>query len=179
MQRTMPELPAKTRRTALEALSRDALNKLTERFNLTVGDRRSTAAHVEALIQSRSVDFTAVLRELGRDDLKAICAALEVDTGGREKELLVSRILGHAPAAKPTNGSGKDGAQGPLVESPAPEGKLPLDHATSGETPKASDTTLAAFIWKNADDLWGDFKHTDFGKIILPFTLLRRLNSLH
>ncbi len=34
---------------------------------------------------------------------------------------------------------------------------------------------LADFIWKNAEDLWGDFRHTDFGKIILPFTLLRRL----
>ncbi|HWI80389.1 class I SAM-dependent DNA methyltransferase [Ramlibacter sp.] len=46
------------------------------------------------------------------------------------------------------------------------------------ETPKGTDTTLAAFIWKNAEDLWGDFKHTDFGKIILPFTLLRRLECV-
>ncbi|MFZ0271193.1 MAG: N-6 DNA methylase [Acidobacteriaceae bacterium] len=46
------------------------------------------------------------------------------------------------------------------------------------EVPKTSDTTLAAFIWKNAEDLWGDFKHTDFGKIILPFTLLRRLECV-
>ena len=42
----------------------------------------------------------------------------------------------------------------------------------------SSNTTLASFIWKNADDLWGDFKHTDFGKIILPFTLLRRLECV-
>lgn len=46
------------------------------------------------------------------------------------------------------------------------------------ETPKSTDTTLAAFIWKNAEDLWGDFRHTDFGKIILPFTLLRRLECV-
>jgi len=45
-------------------------------------------------------------------------------------------------------------------------------------SPKASDTLLASFIWKNAEDLWGDFKHTDFGKIILPFTLLRRLECV-
>ncbi|MBH1493873.1 SAM-dependent DNA methyltransferase [Stenotrophomonas maltophilia] len=37
---------------------------------------------------------------------------------------------------------------------------------------------MASFIWKNAEDLWGDFKHTDFGKIILPFTLLRRLECV-
>jgi type I restriction enzyme M protein len=29
-----------------------------------------------------------------------------------------------------------------------------------------SGASLADFIWKNAEDLWGDFKHTDFGKII-------------
>lgn len=40
------------------------------------------------------------------------------------------------------------------------------------------NTTLADFIWKNADDLWGDFKHVEFGKIILPFTLLRRLECV-
>jgi len=38
--------------------------------------------------------------------------------------------------------------------------------------------SLADFIWKNAEDLWGDFKHVDFGKIILPFTLLRRLECV-
>lgn len=46
------------------------------------------------------------------------------------------------------------------------------------EAPKPTDTTLSAFIWKNAEDLWGDFRHTDFGKIILPFTLLRRLECV-
>ena len=38
-----------------------------------------------------------------------------------------------------------------------------------------SAASQADFIWENAETLWGDFKHTDFGKIILPFTLLRRL----
>lgn len=40
------------------------------------------------------------------------------------------------------------------------------------------DTSLVDFIWKNADDLWGNFKHVDFGKVILPFTLLRRLECV-
>lgn len=39
-------------------------------------------------------------------------------------------------------------------------------------------TALSDFIWKNAEDLWGDFKHAEFGKIILPFTLLRRLECV-
>ncbi|WP_417277513.1 type I restriction-modification system subunit M [Celeribacter sp.] len=43
---------------------------------------------------------------------------------------------------------------------------------------QAKNTSLADFIWKNADDLWGNFKHVEFGKIILPFTLLRRLECV-
>ncbi|MER8520608.1 type I restriction-modification system subunit M [Mesorhizobium sp. M1076] len=57
-------------------------------------------------------------------------------------------------------------------QQPAKNAPIPV------EIPKVTDTTLAAFIWKNAEDLWGDFKHTDFGKIILPFTLLRRLECV-
>lgn len=38
--------------------------------------------------------------------------------------------------------------------------------------------SLAGECWKIAEVLWGDFKHTDFGKIILPFTLLRRLECV-
>lgn len=35
---------------------------------------------------------------------------------------------------------------------------------------QTTNTSLADSIWKNVDDLWGNFKHVDFGKIILPFT---------
>ena len=49
---------------------------------------------------------------------------------------------------------------------------------TNQEQTQTQNTTLADFIWKNADDLWGDFRHTEFGKIILPFTLLRRLECV-
>ena len=41
-----------------------------------------------------------------------------------------------------------------------------------------NNSSLADFIWKNADDLWGNFKHVEFGTIILPFTLLRRLECV-
>lgn len=37
---------------------------------------------------------------------------------------------------------------------------------------------LANFIWSVADLLRGDYKRADFGKIILPFTLLRRLDCV-
>jgi type I restriction enzyme M protein len=37
---------------------------------------------------------------------------------------------------------------------------------------------LASFIWSVADLLRGDYKQSDYGKVILPFTLLRRLDCV-
>ena len=42
----------------------------------------------------------------------------------------------------------------------------------------SNSTTLSDFIWKTADVLWGDFKHTDFANIMLPLLLLRRLECV-
>jgi type I restriction enzyme M protein len=38
--------------------------------------------------------------------------------------------------------------------------------------------TLSAFIWAVADLLRGDYKQSDYGKVILPFTVLRRLDCV-
>ncbi|OZA90512.1 MAG: restriction endonuclease subunit M, partial [Azorhizobium sp. 39-67-5] len=37
---------------------------------------------------------------------------------------------------------------------------------------------LSSFIWSVADLLRGDFKQSEYGKIILPFTVLRRLDCV-
>jgi type I restriction enzyme M protein len=39
-------------------------------------------------------------------------------------------------------------------------------------------TSLSAFIWSVADLLRGDYKQSDYGKVILPFTVLRRLDCV-
>ncbi|HHX36164.1 MAG TPA: hypothetical protein GX719_12945 [Gammaproteobacteria bacterium] len=42
-------------------------------------------------------------------------------------------------------------------------------------TDKVTANNLAAYCWSIADLLRGDFKQSQYGRIILPFTLLRRL----
>jgi type I restriction enzyme M protein len=41
-----------------------------------------------------------------------------------------------------------------------------------------SPQALSSFIWSVADLLRGDFKQADYGKVILPFTVLRRLDCV-
>jgi type I restriction enzyme M protein len=41
-----------------------------------------------------------------------------------------------------------------------------------------SDPSLSSFIWSVADLLRGDYKQSEYGKVILPFTVLRRLDCV-
>src|SRR5581483_6331844 len=41
-----------------------------------------------------------------------------------------------------------------------------------------NQASLSAFIWSVADLLRGDYKQSEYGKVILPFTVLRRLDCV-
>jgi len=41
-----------------------------------------------------------------------------------------------------------------------------------------TEPNLSSFIWSVADLLRGDYKQSDYGKVILPFTVLRRLDCV-
>src|SRR5689334_15816407 len=43
---------------------------------------------------------------------------------------------------------------------------------------RMNQQALSAFIWSVADLLRGDYKPADYGKVILPFTVLRRLDCV-
>ncbi len=62
-------------------------------------------------------------------------------------------------------------AAGPKAE-PTPAPRSPAPQAKTG------DQNLSAFIWSVADLLRGDYKQSDYGKVILPFTVLRRLDCV-
>ena len=41
-----------------------------------------------------------------------------------------------------------------------------------------ADSNLSSFLWSVAELLRGDYKQSDYGKVILPFTVLRRLDCV-
>ncbi len=138
----MPALPASARRAALEVLSRDRLAEITAQYDLDVDDRRAVASHIDAVIRARSLDFGELLRSLKRDELKAICSALELDDSGREKGLLVERILGSDSA----NGQ-KDGDS--RLTPPIPKPSMPGQNAGSARRRRSAA----------AGETTGDYRH--------------------
>ena len=59
------------------------------------------------------------------------------------------------------------------MHQPAPPSlRVPTENAFM------SEPNLSSFIWSVADLLRGDYKQSEYGKVILPFTVLRRLDCV-
>jgi type I restriction enzyme M protein len=62
---------------------------------------------------------------------------------------------------------------------PAASPRTPRTESPPTPDPQPSGKqNLSAFIWSVADLLRGDYKQSDYGKVILPFTVLRRLDCV-
>lgn len=82
------------RKLALRVLEANRLRDLVEAANLTVADRRSRDLLIGALADARRVDLRSVIGLLSRDELKAMCRALDLPDDGRDKAPIVERLLG-------------------------------------------------------------------------------------
>ena len=108
-------MPQPDKRSALQVLTKARLRELVEAFELKLAAAESKDAHVELLARSKKATLPRLLELLLRDELKDICAAHGLDDGGREKALLVARILG-----EPTTTAPDTEPAPPPSSSPAP-----------------------------------------------------------
>jgi type I restriction enzyme M protein len=53
-----------------------------------------------------------------------------------------------------------------------------LHHQDAPDLTRMNQQNLSSFIWSVADLLRGDYKQSEYGKVILPFTVLRRLDCV-
>jgi type I restriction enzyme M protein len=168
-------IPARQRRALLEVVSREQLARITARYEMEVADRRSAASHVDAIVRAKGVDFAEVLGLLVRDELKAICEALGLDSNGREKQALIDRILGTATVAdadgQTTTGnrngrrSGRDEpSETSALGSPDPNAKLTRQQ-------------LESYLWAAADILRGSIDSSDYKNFIFGLLFLKRLSD--
>ncbi len=156
-----------TKRDVLNHFIRSELQELATRFDLEVGDRRSKEALVDAAASSRKVLLEPVLGDMSRERLKALCRALDLDDGGREKAALIERLLGSK-----TNGPTPD----------APAGRASRTSAT-GVAPeivpgaKLTIDALERYLWSAADILRGSIDSSDYKGFIFGLLFLKRLSD--
>ncbi|ATB47527.1 N-6 DNA methylase [Corallococcus macrosporus] len=165
-----PPLPLtpQQRRATLEQLSRDRLTSLSDHFGLDVGDRRVIQNHVNAIIRSRSVDFGELLGLLKREELQAICEALGLDRGGREKEVLVQRIL---------NLGAPDGAEPPPEDAPVADRPQAGMRKQARPEKNGGDLGFEATLWQAADKLRNNLDAAEYKHVVLGLIFLKYVSD--
>ncbi|WP_169791313.1 site-specific DNA-methyltransferase [Sandaracinus amylolyticus] len=83
-----------SKRDVLSQLARDELLRIVDAHGIEVSDRRVRDRLVDGIARARRVDLAVELVELPRDRLKDLCRALGLDERGREKGILVDRLIG-------------------------------------------------------------------------------------
>lgn len=152
-----------TKREVLAALGRDDLLACLDQYGLEVRDRRVKDDLVDALASSRKARIDEMLPTLSRESLKDACRALGLDDSGREKTVLVERLVNGSASdagalpSKTTNGSANGGVE-------ITEGKLTTDQ-------------LERYLWSAADILRGQIDSSDYKGYIFAFLFLKRLSD--
>jgi len=131
-----------SKRAVLEALARDDLLQLVDACELQVADRRKKDGLVDALVASKKAHLDELLASLSRDSLKALCRALGLSDAGKEKAVIIERILGGSrqepmAALKPATAT-KAAAPPEPARSRPPEDARPQAPATRATGPKAT-----------------------------------------
>jgi type I restriction enzyme M protein len=117
----------------------------------------------------------------GNGRLRELLGWEEASYDAVKAQLLASGQLvpGRGRGGSVTLSNGDRAAQ-PAAASPEPSAKTMLSPqvaASLGPQPTGKQN-LSAFIWSVADLLRGDYRQSDYGKVILPFTVLRRLDCV-
>ncbi len=142
---------------------------------------------IEAIASSKKATLAAILPEMHRDRLKELCARLGLDDISREKQPLVDRLMGQKAVF--SNGSGDSARPTPqlgLFSPPGePDDREPPPSRKPSPTPAPDSprvfggfSEITPFIWSVADLLRGDYKQSEYGKVVLPMTVLRRLDCV-
>ena len=180
-----------TKRDILHELTVEELKANADYYGIKPESRRK-ADLVEALARSKKCRIREVLADFYRDRLKVLCEVFDLDTKGREKTVLVERLL--APPAGRTEGSSRRAKANPDPRVPPPAisvvssapGKAAgsqtanvLKRQRQQAMANADLTWIANYIWGIADDVLRDvYVRGKYRDVILPMTVLRRFDAV-
>lgn len=102
---TTASLTPSRKRIALDALKADRLRELTRELDVDSRSYRDRDALIEALADGRRIEFSEIVRRLSRDELRAMCEDLGLDSQARDKSVLIERLL-HGDTAQVVNDDG-------------------------------------------------------------------------
>ena len=183
------------KRTILESLAKRRLVELARAFEVDCSPTRlSKDELVDELARLRRTKLEDLLPELSRDELKAACESLGLDASGREKQVIIDRILGDGEGqvgargrkAKASRGRRAkmsvsdeatlfDGESGPGVPAAAEKGK----RKGRGKSKNGNGANLGfeEKLWLAADKLRGSLDAAEYKHVVLGLIFLKYISD--
>ena len=157
-----------TKHAILSELSAEDLRAYVDHYDLEVGDRRVKTQLVDALVGCEEATSEKILGEWSRDDLKALCRALDIDDSGRRKADIIARLIG---SGDEVGGNDERESEPPRESARARKGR---EKASARTNDNGATTGYEAELWAMADKLRGnmepsDYKHVALGLIFLKY----------
>ncbi len=182
------------KRTVLESLTRKRLIELAYDFEAPLGPTAlSKDELVDGLARLRRTRLEELLPELSRDELKVACAWSGLDATGREKRVLIDRLLGNgdgqpeAARRKAEPSRARPAKAGPSrrrkAKMPASEEATLFDDEPASAPPAADNNgngpltlqKLESHLWGAADILRGSIDSSDYKHYIFGLLFFKRL----
>lgn len=112
-----------SKRAILDSLTKQALVEYARGYEVAGFSTMDKGALVDALTGSKGLKLETILEEMTRDELKAACRVAGLDDSGREKQVIIDRLLGRADSdAAADDDSGPPGFA--LASEPPPAPRL-------------------------------------------------------
>ena len=155
------------------ALSRDDLLLIVDYCSLAVTDRRAKAGLVAAVVGLKESKITEALGTFQRDRLKELCRDLDLDDSGKEKAVLVARLVATAKGAN---------ARRADADPPAPPSKAPpaITKKSNSAPPDSGSGALVGFedkLWLAADKLRNNMDAAEYKHVVLGLIFLKYISD--
>ncbi len=166
------------RRDILACLTRARLVELARIFDIRGITGLAKADIVDALARAQTVPTEALLAQLKRTELKAICRHLGLDDSGREKARIIRRILGEAPpAAAPAERSARAAGRTKRTTAGAERSRASRKAQASRRAHNGAVLGFEDKLWKAADKLRNNMDAAEYKHVVLGLIFLKYISD--
>ena len=171
------------RHTALNVLTRPRLREIALKVGIDFYATASRTDMLDSVSRSRSVPLKDLLAQYLRDELKLSCQKLDMDDTGREKQVLIKRIVAadrrsRKPKARPASSSRSGKVKTTRVSRSRGTSTF-LDGVTDMEEPKVISQPEATNVQEEptrVELVWPGKRH-EVDRVVLPFQCIEIVNE--
>jgi len=179
----------------LTTLTKQRLIEIAGQFEISGLTGYSKGDIVLDLSRRRSLSVEGVLEYLTRDELKGICLELGLDETGKEKNILIDRIIGNIDGKEPAPEIAKQENENRTMKEPRMNQENPKEEKQAEYWPEPEKKTVTRpdywgpdnphplskmrteLVWEGKYDEWGRRREVDIAGCAMPMQKIETIDQ--